>query len=167
MGSSLADFGHPTAKRNKDVPSCPTQSENCIREVSLEIIGKHDPPMPRLRLEWQVRLQKNNTSASLYEPFGDVATVSHGPYPRLRMYSLTRSSIVIWFLPRAGVESALDLNMASTYGVSPARMRALSEKVVKLPDHRSRVSAWPSISGTSEPATASVPTCLDPVSLLW
>ena len=55
--------------------------------------------------------------------------------------------------------------MASTYGISPSRIRDFSEKVVKLPVQRSLVSACPSISGHIIPATAMVPTFLEPVSL--
>ena len=71
----------------------------------------------------------------------------------------TRNSMVC--LPP--LESAFDLSITSTYGVSPANILCLSENVVKFPIHRSRVSACPSTSGTSKPATASVDTFFEPV----
>ena len=87
-----------------------------------------------------------------YEPLGDVATETHGPNPRLRQYSLRRSSIM-----------CPALNMNSQYGGPSSRILALSENVVKFPVQRSRVSAWPSMSGAvDEPATASVPTFTEP-----
>ena len=91
-----------------------------------------------------------------YEPFGDVATETHGAKPRLRQYSLKRSSMM-----------GPALNMNSQYGGPSAMILSVSENVVKLPVQRSRVSAWPSMSGTlCEPATASVPAFTEPDSLL-